>query len=345
MEAETFLGEYPECAVVVSDLRMPEMDGLALLERARVLAPDEVRIMLTGYADVHAAIDAINRASIFRLLTKPCGGAALCSAVRDAIRQHQLVIAERELLEQTLRGSVQVLVEILSLVDPVGSSQALRIHRYVRHIIDSLALDNGWALEVAAMLSHLGALTLASADGAFPDSPQSHPSVGYQLLKNIPRLDAVAAIIARQQQPIDPGEAKVAVCDRDPARRGGQVLRVAIEFDTGISGGLTRNVVLLRMQQRPGDFDRAVVDSLQNVELPERTFESRSESMADLRVGMILDEDLRNPLGMLIVTRGQEITRPVLLRLSHFGSPKELRDTRVQVLAPAAHLLGSSAPT
>ena len=221
MEAEIFLTEYPECAVVVSDLRMPEMDGLALLQRVRTVAPDAVRILLTGNADVHSAIEAINRASIFRLLTKPCSQVALCTAVTDALRQHELVTSERQLLEHTLHGSLQVLVEIMTLVDPVGSARALRIHRYVRHVVRALALDNAWALEVAAMLSHLGALTLATADGPSADSQQAHPAVGYELLKHIPRLDAVAGIIALQQEPIDPADAKVAVCDREPTRRGG----------------------------------------------------------------------------------------------------------------------------
>jgi hypothetical protein len=269
------------------------------------------------------------------LLTKPCTALALCAAATDGLKQHHLIIAERQLLEETLHGSVRVLVEVLTLIDPVGSSRALRLQRYVQHIIRALALDNAWALEVAAMLSHLGALTLATSEASTADSPRTHASIGYQLLKNIPRLDAVAGIISRQEEPVDPADAKIAFCDRDPIRRGGQVLRVAIEFDAGTFSGVKRNVVLLRMQQRPNDFDRAVVDSLQNVEVPERTFESRTEALADLAVGMILDEDLRNALGMLIVPRGQEITRPVLLRLTHFGSPKELRDTRLQVLAPA----------
>jgi len=333
MEAEAYLVEHPGCAVVVCDLRMPGMDGLALMERVRAVTPDSVRIILTGNPDMHSAIEAINHASIFRLLTKPCSGPALCTAVTDALKQHQLVISERQLLEQTLSGSMQVLVEMLALIDPVGSSRALRIRRYVQHVIRTLSLPDSWALDVAAMLSHLGSLTLATPDGPHPENRPAHASVGYELLKNIPRLDIVAGIIARQQDPIDPADAKVPLIDRDPTRRGGNVLRVAIEFDAAVLAGVAREVALIRMRDRPSDFDRTVVDSMRTAELPEHTFEGRTETMAHLRVGMILDEDLRNASGLLIMPRGLEITRPLLLRLGATRSDEELRRV-VHVLAP-----------
>jgi DNA-binding NtrC family response regulator len=102
-EAESYLLTHPACAVVVSDLRMPGMDGLALLERARNVRPDAVRIILTAHADLQSATEAINRTAVFRLLDKPCRGEALRTAVTDALRTHQRVIAERQLLEHALR--------------------------------------------------------------------------------------------------------------------------------------------------------------------------------------------------------------------------------------------------
>jgi len=70
-EALTILKRSDPFAVIVSDYRMPEMDGIEILARARELCPDTVRIMLTGQADMQAAIDAINQGNIFRFLTKP----------------------------------------------------------------------------------------------------------------------------------------------------------------------------------------------------------------------------------------------------------------------------------
>ena len=74
-------------AVIVSDLRMPEMDGNQFLSRAKKLSPESVRIMLTGYADLSSAIEAINHGNIFRLLTKPCAKEALIQALNNGIDQ------------------------------------------------------------------------------------------------------------------------------------------------------------------------------------------------------------------------------------------------------------------
>jgi len=62
-------GPFP---VVVSDCRMPDIDGIQFLALVRKIAPDTVRMMLTGNHDLETAMEAINRGEIFRFLTKPC---------------------------------------------------------------------------------------------------------------------------------------------------------------------------------------------------------------------------------------------------------------------------------
>ena len=57
--------------VVVSDMRMPEMDGAKFLSQARENWPDTVRILLTGYADINATISAVNKGNIYRYISKP----------------------------------------------------------------------------------------------------------------------------------------------------------------------------------------------------------------------------------------------------------------------------------
>ncbi|MBN2060547.1 MAG: response regulator [Deltaproteobacteria bacterium] len=72
-------------AVIVSDLRMPGMDGNIFLTKAKNIAPNSTRIMLTGYADLQAAMKAINNGKIFRLLTKPCPTGSLMEALEEGI--------------------------------------------------------------------------------------------------------------------------------------------------------------------------------------------------------------------------------------------------------------------
>jgi DNA-binding NtrC family response regulator len=124
-------------AVVVSDMRMPGMDGIQFLRKLKEIAPDTVRMMLTGNADQQTAIDAVNKGSIFRFLTKPCSPEDLEQAIAAGIQQYKLVMAERELLEKTLIGCVKTLTDILSIVNPIAFSRASR----VRHLAKSVAVQ------------------------------------------------------------------------------------------------------------------------------------------------------------------------------------------------------------
>ncbi len=88
-------------AAVVCDMRMPGMDGIEVLGKIREMAPDTVRIMLTGHADLRTAMDSINEGNIFRFLTKPCPPKHLARGIEAGLQQYRLLTAERKLLERT----------------------------------------------------------------------------------------------------------------------------------------------------------------------------------------------------------------------------------------------------
>jgi DNA-binding NtrC family response regulator len=144
-------------AVVVSDMRMSGMDGIQLLSKIKALSPDTIRVMLTGNADMETAINAINEGSIFRFLNKPCSK----EVKAKTLVQYRLVNAEKQLLEQTLSGSMQVLTEVLSLVNPAAFSRAERARRYIHHIVTWMNLGNSLAIrggrdDVPTGLRHAG---------------------------------------------------------------------------------------------------------------------------------------------------------------------------------------------
>lgn len=88
-----------DIGVVISDQRMPQMTGVEFLAQVRKLAPDAIRILLTGYADIEASIGAINQGAVFRYLTKPWDDNDLLQVVGEAARSFQL-IAENKRLNQ-----------------------------------------------------------------------------------------------------------------------------------------------------------------------------------------------------------------------------------------------------
>lgn len=94
-EALRILKEQGPFAVIISDMRMPNMNGVELLALVKELHPDTVRLMLTGNADQETAMEAVNSGQIFRFLTKPCPPATLITALALALSQYRLITAER----------------------------------------------------------------------------------------------------------------------------------------------------------------------------------------------------------------------------------------------------------
>lgn len=99
-------------AVVVSDMRMPGMNGLELLTAIKEKQPDTVRIMLTGNADQKTAVDAVNKGEVFKFLTKPCSNEVMAEALESGLSNYRMTIEHREVLEQSVI-EVQLLTERL----------------------------------------------------------------------------------------------------------------------------------------------------------------------------------------------------------------------------------------
>src|ERR1051325_5119813 len=201
-------------AVVVADMQMPGMNGIQFLTKVQESCPDTVRIMLTGNADQQTAIEAVNQGRVFHFLTKPCLPETLALALQAGVKQHRLIIAERELLEHTLNGSVKVLMDILSMSDPLSFGQGQALRESMRTYALSLRFNQTWEFEIAAMLSQIGMVTIPPAvlqkirashrlTGAEQDMLTRVPKIGAELLANIPRLEPVSKIVLYQQKHFD----------------------------------------------------------------------------------------------------------------------------------------------
>jgi DNA-binding NtrC family response regulator len=103
-EALKKLRKSKEYAVVVCDMRMPDMDGVHLLQKLKVDFPDVVRIMLTGNSDQQTAVEAVNEGNIFRFLNKPCGKDALVKALSAALIHYKIANNKEDLLDKARYG-------------------------------------------------------------------------------------------------------------------------------------------------------------------------------------------------------------------------------------------------
>lgn len=200
--------------VILCDMRMGGMNGVETLRQAKDLAPDSVRMMLTGNADMQTAIDAINSGHIFRFLSKPCPPEVLEEGLEAALGQYRLITAERELLEKTLSGSIKVMMDMLVMSYPQGYSRASRIRSWVRKLNTNGNMPHRWQLDLAAILSPLGMLSipqevLSKVHIKLPltETEQAMveraPEMARNVIANIPRLQGVAQIVFFQNKGYD----------------------------------------------------------------------------------------------------------------------------------------------
>lgn len=338
-EALTVIKNEGPFAIIVSDMRMPGMNGVQLLARVHEVAPETVRMVLSGFADFQNAMDAVNEGHIFRFLNKPCDATTLKKALTAALVQYRLIIAERELLENTLMGSIKVLTEVLSLANPAAFSRSTRIRRYMMQIVNTLKLESPWRYEVAAMLSQLGCVTLDPevietaycGKGLTRDEQaryDKHPSVARDLLRNIPRMEGIAWMVGQQQDSGRDGESGMP----DTVRLGADILRLAIAFDNlKILGRSDREAMAeLRKGKK---FEASLIAALESLPAEAGELEPRAIEIADLEAGMVLQEEIRMPSGLLLVAKGQEVTYPLLVRLRNFHQLRVI-NRKLLVLAP-----------
>ncbi len=254
---EVLRGEPGSFALVISDMRMPGMDGAEFLRAARPIAPDATRMLLTGHADLEAAIRAVNGARLFRFLTKPCEAQELIGACEAALAHHRVQIAERDLLEQTLHGSVEALGEVLALANPAAFGRGGRVKALAGKLARAVELANWWEVEVAALLADIGAVTLPAAtaekvySGARLTAEEAAmvervPLVTRRLLSKIPRLEGVVEILDKYRH------ASAADADGagDTVPLAARVLRLALDFTGLESEGSSATVALGAMRSR-----------------------------------------------------------------------------------------------
>lgn len=368
-EALVALEHDPDIALVVSDMQMPMMNGAALLRRVRQKWPDTVRIMLTGLSDVNAAMSAVNEGSVFRFLRKPCTPEELRATLEAAFKQHQLLIAERVLLEQTLHGSVKALSEVLAMVMPVAFGRASRVKATVGALARGLQLDQVWEIEVAAMLSQVAAVSLppATAERIYKGQPLSAdeqemasrmPEVAVKLIADIPRLDGVREILRLQAKRFDGHGPPADERRGEEIPAGARLLKLVLDFDDLETREGSGEAALTVMRGRDGAYDPKLLAALGKLQgATPGGVRAHELGLGDLREGMVFVEDLLSTTGLVLVARGQEVTAGLLERIRNFAKNAGIAEP-IRVTTPrpelsqqehpspaAVSLAGGAAPT
>lgn len=326
----SMLNEQGPFAVIVSDYRMPNMDGIQFLSKARQIAPDTVRMMLTGQADLQVAIDAVNEGNLFRFLSKPCPTNAFVKALTAGVEQYKLVTAERELLEKTLKGSVKILIDILSILNPVAFSQSSRIRLLTRKLAVRLRIKHLWEIELASMLSLIGCISIPwdilekKYQGKELSSRENeiflaHPEVGQSLLINIPRFERIAEAVAYQEKHYDGGGVPSDNRNGVNIPISARLLKVAMDFNILLGTGIARDRAFQMMSTKHNIYDPDIMAALEAEILSVKEgYTLKAVALKDITTGMVLADDVRDKKGSLLIPREQEITDVLKIRLLNF---------------------------
>jgi response regulator RpfG family c-di-GMP phosphodiesterase len=328
--------------VVVSDHRMPGLSGAQFLQAVRDKHPQIVRILLTGETELIEAVAAMNQAGLFRFLLKPSTRTVLLDTLQAAVAQYQLQVAERELLQKTLVGTMRALSDVLAIANPTAFGHVSRIQELALGVAKQLKLAEQWPLEFASVAAQLGHIalperTLSRLYAGEPLSPAESVQVAQsalvaeRVLKRIPRLDPVVDILSRLA-------AGRITDDSVPESIGAEILRVVSAYGAVERGTASRDTAIHRLRAQAGRFDPEVIKALTELlGLEDGSDETIEVPISRVCVDMIVAEDLRTRTGVLLVTKGYQVSESFVARLGNFNPdllPTVMRMRKTPALTP-----------
>jgi FixJ family two-component response regulator len=311
--------------VVVSDHRMPGLSGAQFLQAVRDKHPLMVRILLTGETDLAEAVAAMNQAGLFRFLLKPGTRAVLLDTLQAAVAQYQLQVAERELLQKTLVGSMRALSDVLAIANPIVFGNLSRIQELALGLAKYMKVPEQWALEFASVATQLGHIALPertvrhlySGEKLSPEEGAQiarSAQVAEGILRRIPRLGPVVNILSFLAADRKEGATK------SVEARAAEILRVASAFAVAESTTASRDAAVHRLRAQAGRFDPEVVKALTELlGLEVGGNEVIEVPISRIRVGMILAEDLCTRTGVLLVPRGYRVSESFEARIRNYN--------------------------
>ncbi len=212
-----------DVALIISDQRMPSMTGSEFLKKAAEMRPQTVRIMLTGYTDASALVDAINSGVVYKYITKPWVNEELQQTVKRALQHYETTKAQRQLqlqnerlqarLKTTKDSFVEIVMKMLDMKVAQSRQHAERTAKYAVAIGEDLQMERPELeqLALAAML-HEAAL-FGIPDHILlketPFSPEENELVkmnlesGLQMLASVPDLDEIVSVLRFQYEHYD----------------------------------------------------------------------------------------------------------------------------------------------
>ena len=314
-------------ALVLSDMRMPQMDGATMLSEIKKRDPEVVTVLLTGHTDFESAMSAVNEGSIFRMLSKPCPPEMLIRVLNDGLAQHDLIKSKRILLDQTLRGAVDALAQSLSTAKPLFFGRAQRVRRIANELAEMIKLEDSWRVDIASIFSQLAYISLPESvsedvyykkdlTSSVKEMVRKFPDDTQKLIEKIPGLEEVGEILEKLAI-----QHRFETEDGSGIRKAASILRVALDFDYYEEQGHDRSLIVQTLKSRKEEYDPEVTECLsQLLVVAEQKYRLEEILIRKLEIGMRLAQELRLSDGLLVASSGTDVDRQLLRVIRNYSS-------------------------
>lgn len=325
--------------LMLLDIMMPNVDGfgvLSFMKRTPKLSSLPV-IVISAVDQIDNVVRCIE-AGADDYLSKPFNPTVLRARIKTSLQKHSLIRKNKELLEKTLGGSLKILMDVLSLVNPAAFGRASRLKRTVRLVAIQMHQTNVWELEVAAMLSQIGCITvppeiLGKVNRGEPLTSSEaktyweHPKIGHDLMANLPNFEAIAEYIRCQHMDLQSTSALKQTRKNEEIPYGAKLLRLALDYDGLVSSGQKPEWAIMALKKKAKKYDPEILSALEKVVQYDFQRKIRDVPFEELHSGMAFAEDVYDESGTLLLSRGQQISPAVRMRLVHMAKKMRIPQT------------------
>ncbi len=328
--------------LILLDVIMPEMDGYQVCRRLK----QDKRTAGIPVIFITAMTDAKNEMKGFAAggvdyITKPISPPVVKARINTHLSLKNAQMKADRLLSKTLMGSIRMMADVMSFVDPNHFRQSSRVKRVASQIGKELGLKGIWQLEIAATVSQIGRIALPSdviekikACQLLTEKEQemmkASAVAGKELLAYIPSMGGVAEIIGRQNDPL-PGQD---IQNWDFITTASQIIKLACAYEQLILCGQQSSEAIAFLESKTGLYSRGLVKLLKKVEQDRTGGVAKHVGTGQLREGMVLMEDLLCDDGVVLIKRYTELSEDTLLLLRKNAKIRSVMSS-VKVIIPA----------
>lgn len=312
-------------SVVVTDMRMPRMDGLQLIEAGRIIAPQTTFVMLTGNNDQKTATDAVNCGQVFKFLTKPCTPDSLTRTIHEAHERQRRLQAEKAMLSQALAGAVGLMSDVLEANRPGIGAHLHRLTETVERLRVAIEMAPSWEIKVASRLALVGFACLGDhaartffganpADDSWREVFAKATEIGARLVLRVPRLEAVSEMITLAPETNGSCDEAQRLGADPVVAIGATLLHTAIVWDALDWQGLRQTEAINEVHRLMPKLQPRFLDGLRDLAPRDEHRPTIILHPDDLTPGMVLREDIVVD-GATLLRSGSRLSETLICKL------------------------------